>query len=1604
MNKWHLIWKIPCALLGVTLGLVLLLLVAAAGIIMSPAARTAILEKGVAIANERTDLDIDLSHLYLSPFHHSPFVLYRAYKMQDDLTLQLELDSLFIGHRGQDTLIYLRNLRLNARLLTSQGADTLAAHNLSSLLAVPIVVEQLHLTDVSFHSDSLIAAVGIDVLAGMLDVSSPGMSIAEGHFPLHDLSLDDAYVGVTLRDTPRDTTSSDPMALAFDVPDGVLRNIHFALYPLGLNIRTDVLATNVLADVGNNLYDARSLNADNISLTLGKLYLPFDTLYGDARVDLDRSMITSNGLHARSDHLGAKADLSATTMNLESLRVDVVGDAEYQGSVAHLNGYYDIDDERYDMRVSTQKVNLAPFLKDSKRIVIAGDVHAAGKGVDISSPKIRSKVQMHLTDAIYENINVSGVKLDAELASKTLTGTMHLPVSLRDSALSVKANTNHVFSVTNFTKPERMQVNLQSQMRNVHALVAGEKVNADLIQMAFVTDSTTSLDIDAKGLAVDVRSPMHVLKLLNDIQPLLSAVKDSAILGPLLSFSDLTMLDTIRRLIPDNRTNIVLAQGSPLQPFISRTGLDIDTVDLALTSDSLQTNIALSASIPEINHPEDSTALRLPAARAKARVSMREQQTSVVLDANSKITDGAMAVHDIRSDVGMNLELERTERRLNGSGRLTLDNLGVGEMNLGSRQLDIDISPSSQYADAFKVDVRPDDIPLALVDSIIHPEAIDFDGTMRAKAVVDGLPSNRDISAELLPIDVWLRYKPYNVRLTMGETPIIMEHNQIDFHGLPLYGVDSTFLTLDGGLNIDSMRLNIALASDSFVPVRLLKEGPLPVYGDLAAGINGTVTGALDSILADIDVTILPGADLTYPIDSKNLAQVKPHGTVNVRYDVAQSSLNLGGRLDVDDGTIRYSPKIYPMMPFHVDSGSHVAFQGPLGQTMLDVSASQHIPSNVQAEGEEMRRVDFTTGVRVRGVLDSIGLGAIGFFLEAPDDEAVTEELAAADEETRESMAAALLATGMYMGESNVATNNSGYALTSILNSRIDAAMTNSKMGKWVDIGLTSSQNERASGKTNDYGVSLSKSFFSDRFRVTVGATISENPEVSNSAGLFGMVSADYKLTKDGNVMLRAFTQRDYNNIFEGDLQKSGIGVRATNEWQRRQLWKSDTITRVFGLTADADVAYRSNNSIGPNLTLKSSIRNLMGRNETFTLKGYGAYYWALRDRNPGDPKKTDTYKLGADAALIFPYLHWVGNDTPDGDTRYRLGYRYENIAGGYGVHKFMGSLTYFIRSPHSKYITHAFTPFSLSLVRMKAETDSLLNKAAEFPQLMKLLAGDEFIPSVGYEFTYNDYRAKRVVNTMFDLEIKESGNLINAAYCLFGYKWDDKRKPLGSITFDQFVKLSLELRNKFNITDQVSIATRLFAGANLPMGNSVSSPLSEAFYAGGTNSMRAASPYSYGPGNFFSAKYTQNFFHAGDVKLEANAELRFPIVWKLYGAFFVDAGNVWSWINSDQFYKDAGYEDYVKQLQLAEELYDGIYNNPYLARQIALGTGTGLRLDIDGLVIRLDIGVGIHAPYLTYKYNDEWKVDYDQPIKTYYNMPSVLDGLKLNFGIGYPF
>ncbi len=193
---------------------------------------------------------------------------------------------------------------------------------------------------------------------------------------------------------------------------------------------------------------------------------------------------------------------------------------------------------------------------------------------------------------------------------------------------------------------------------------------------------------------------------------------------------------------------------------------------------------------------------------------------------------------------------------------------------------------------------------------------------------------------------------------------------------------------------------------------------------------------------------------------------------------------------------------------------------------------------------------------------------------------------------------------------------------------------------------------------------------------------------------------------------------------------------------------------------------------------------------------------------------------------------------------------------------------------------------------------------------------------------------------------------------------------------FSQYVRAELTLGRTWvwGKKNGQSLATRLLAGAGYAYGNSSALPFEKHFYGGGANSLRGWQARTVGPG---TSQMDNSFVipnQTGDMKLEANIEYRFDMFWKLAGAVFVDAGNVWTLRHKESLENDPS-----------------VFTWNTLGESIAANWGVGLRLDFDFLLLRVDMGMKIHDPAMEQKW-----VNPGQWLKN--------DNFALHFGVGYPF
>lgn len=218
-------------------------------------------------------------------------------------------------------------------------------------------------------------------------------------------------------------------------------------------------------------------------------------------------------------------------------------------------------------------------------------------------------------------------------------------------------------------------------------------------------------------------------------------------------------------------------------------------------------------------------------------------------------------------------------------------------------------------------------------------------------------------------------------------------------------------------------------------------------------------------------------------------------------------------------------------------------------------------------------------------------------------------------------------------------------------------------------------------------------------------------------------------------------------------------------------------------------------------------------------------------------------------------------------------------------------------------------------------------------------------IMKMGYGFTYHSGGANLSATTgnaySIRFNIESSGNLLYGLSHLFNAKRNDSHQyTLMNIAYAQYVKTDFNFAKSFMIDERNSIVFHVGAGVAFPYGNSRILPFEKRYFSGGANSVRGWLVRRLGPGSFSGNDANIDFINqSGDIKLDINLEYRTKLFWKLNGAFFIDAGNIWT-------------------IREYDEQPGGAFRLDSFYKEIALAYGLGLRFDFDYFILRFDGGM----------------------------------------------
>jgi len=402
-----------------------------------------------------------------------------------------------------------------------------------------------------------------------------------------------------------------------------------------------------------------------------------------------------------------------------------------------------------------------------------------------------------------------------------------------------------------------------------------------------------------------------------------------------------------------------------------------------------------------------------------------------------------------------------------------------------------------------------------------------------------------------------------------------------------------------------------------------------------------------------------------------------------------------------------------------------------------------------------------------------------------------------------------------------------------------------------------------------------------------------------------------------------------------------------------------------------------SGGNIGAAGNLNYQHRNLFGGSEQFDLTFLGAIETLPENKDVSGEQFGSMQEVGVEAKLSVPKFllpfsteQFIRKFNPE--TNINLSFNYQHRPD-FTRTTLRGSFGYRWRG--NRYVTHTIYPFDISLINTPHLSDEF--KAQLEGTYLYYSYLPHFITDQRYRMVYTNQKLNKTSDFQYvRLGIETAGNMIYGLYQLYksaGLPYTDESLKILGVDYAQYIRTDIDVRHYDYHGEDNSLVYRGFVGIAYPYLNSIAIPFEKQFFGGGANSLRAWRVKDLGPGSY-AGDTTRYPNQTADLKIEANIEYRFKLIWKAEGALFLDAGNIWS-------------------LSKEDDREGAVFDLSKFYREFAVGTGFGVRFDFNFFIFRVDIGIPLVDP--SFPEGQRWVPA---------NADLQWNDLGYNFAIGYPF
>jgi len=300
-------------------------------------------------------------------------------------------------------------------------------------------------------------------------------------------------------------------------------------------------------------------------------------------------------------------------------------------------------------------------------------------------------------------------------------------------------------------------------------------------------------------------------------------------------------------------------------------------------------------------------------------------------------------------------------------------------------------------------------------------------------------------------------------------------------------------------------------------------------------------------------------------------------------------------------------------------------------------------------------------------------------------------------------------------------------------------------------------------------------------------------------------------------------------------------------------------------------------------------------------------------------------------------------------------------------------NITFGYRWTQTKRISIIVNPIDVNIVNIPVIDSTFYASLKD--EFLRNSYQNHMVAGASYSFIYSDRQLTKATNFSFvRVNVDMAGNLLQGAEKLFNEPQPDGSYEFLGTRFSQYARGDVTYTFNQRVNEANTFVYRLFVGVGVPYGNSKVLPIERQFFGGGANSNRGWQVRSLGPGSFRDTIVGTYPNASSDMKLEANFEYRYKLIWRLEGAYFIDAGNIWA-LSSEDTRLGAAFDP--------KRFY----------KEIAVGTGLGIRVNFGFFIFRIDSGIKVYDPAEAISNR---LVLGTRPLK--------FSDMTFHFGINYPF